>query len=746
MSDDSSQEEKQNFLRENILDKGYDTNMFVDFLIGKKGEDGADVGNWSMNDLQLVVQEFISMQSNIYNPPQEQPVIPNIEVSKPSDPLTTNIAPLTSSNDPLTTPQIQIQNDPLQIKKIKSQDDPLQKPKVKNQNDPLQNKKTHSKKNIIRYDPLSGGFSQQSDNQNKQINSFTNNNNQIQNKNINMNLTPQLQPQLQQNITNQSQPKMQVNIQPQFQNQFQQQYYNQFLQQNQLNPQFQPQLFQGQFSQYINQSQNQQQNNIQNIQNIQNNTQKTPQNIKQETKTQIPKPPNLPQKTEKNNESEKIPPPPKIHAGAGSVNSKDDIGILYGIISLPTEDCKYVEKTPLGTSINPNIQVGFPEKVEGGFFSKSYVTYLITTSPLNIKVRRRYSDFQWLRQIMNTLYVGNVIPTTPRKNKIGSDKFGDSFLQKRMRTLEKFLNNLLLNPVIKFSQLFYDFISIENEADFNKKKKEYEKMKPPQNINENVSLIGRVNIDVNKEKETYFDNIKENISLNETLFTKLNENIKLLKIQIENITLKIDEIAQNWNDLCKTSAKYSDGDDIIQTYDNMSKLFTNWSDALKRHNNVIHIDIREYFKYVKNTFKSMKDLVTIVDSNKNTYSKNERYLINKKDELFRKGDTSKWELDSSDKDNANKLLQDKNNALKRIIPKETNNVISLKKVYGYYLNRIIDEYERIRSINSTYHKENLLNACTKLTEIYDDFQKGSAEIVSVINSKNKINPNNTNEK
>ena len=137
MTDDSSQEEKQNFLRENILEKGYDTNMFVDFLIGKKGEDGADVGNWSMSDLQIVVKEFISMQSNIYNAPKETPVIPNIEVSPPVN------------NDPLTTaPKIQVQSDPLQIQKLKSQNDPLQRPKIKNQNDPLQNKKPQSKKNI----------------------------------------------------------------------------------------------------------------------------------------------------------------------------------------------------------------------------------------------------------------------------------------------------------------------------------------------------------------------------------------------------------------------------------------------------------------------------------------------------------------------------------------------------------------------------------------------------------------------
>ena len=59
MSDDATTEEKQNFLRETILDKGYDVNKFVQFLIDKKGEGGADVAVWSMYDLQIVVKEFI---------------------------------------------------------------------------------------------------------------------------------------------------------------------------------------------------------------------------------------------------------------------------------------------------------------------------------------------------------------------------------------------------------------------------------------------------------------------------------------------------------------------------------------------------------------------------------------------------------------------------------------------------------------------------------------------------------------
>ena len=768
MTDDSSQEEKQIFLRENILEQGYDVNMFVDFLMGKKGEGGADVGNWSMNDLQTVVKEFISMQSNDSNIQQSQP--------KPQpQPIITSI--------PQPTPA-PVKKDPLSnYQKSNVSNDPLQNPKTKTHNDPLQPKQNSSKK-IIKYDPLSGGISQPKEPQKKQNTSmadFFSTNNTIQNNNLNMN--PQIQPKFNQNIKPQTlgqtsqiqiqqqnqphiQPHIQPQIQPNMQNQFTQNYFNQFpnyannpLQSN--NPQFQPQLMQGQFPQLI--TPNQQQNMIQNtlpntlpnnlpntlpnnlpntlpnMQNMNNNQ----QNVKtQDIKAQIPPPQKIEPIPETQN---KIQNPPKLPSDAGKQNYKDDIGINYGIVINPTDECRVVDKTPLGIADNPSIQVGFPEKVEGGFFSKSYVTYLVTTIPLNIKVRRRYSDFEWLRQILTNLYIGNVIPTTPRKNKLGSDKFGDAFLQKRMRTLEKFLNYLLMNPIIKYSQLFYDFISIENEADFNRKKKEYEKLKPPQNVNENQSLIGRVNIEVKKEKEIFFENIKDNISFNETLLTKLNENFKLLKTQIENITLKIDEIAQNWSELCKTSTKYFDGDDIIQTYEHMSKLFANWSDALKRHNNIIHIDIREYFKYVKNNFKSMKDLVSVVETHKNTFTKNERYLINKKEDLYRKGDVNKWELDPNDNVDHTKLLQNKNIALMKIIPKETNNVINMKKNYGYYLNRIIDEYERIKSINSFLHKKNLVNACEKINEIYGDFQKGTADIINFFNMKNKtINFGNVN--
>ena len=60
---EKEQEEKQNYLRQNILDKGYDANDFVSFLQSKKGEGASDISNWSMTDLQNVVKEYILKHS-----------------------------------------------------------------------------------------------------------------------------------------------------------------------------------------------------------------------------------------------------------------------------------------------------------------------------------------------------------------------------------------------------------------------------------------------------------------------------------------------------------------------------------------------------------------------------------------------------------------------------------------------------------------------------------------------------------
>ena len=55
-------EQKQQYLRENILEKGYDPNKFSEFLTMKMGETGMDLENWPLNELYEATNEFIRIE------------------------------------------------------------------------------------------------------------------------------------------------------------------------------------------------------------------------------------------------------------------------------------------------------------------------------------------------------------------------------------------------------------------------------------------------------------------------------------------------------------------------------------------------------------------------------------------------------------------------------------------------------------------------------------------------------------
>ena len=107
----------------------------------------------------------------------------------------------------------------------------------------------------------------------------------------------------------------------------------------------------------------------------------------------------------------------------------------------------------------------------------------------------------------------------------------------------------------------------------------------------------------------------------------------------------MEEVQQNWEVLYISSKKNFENENIKDTYNKMNKLFTNWVLSLKKQNDLLFIDMREYFKYVKNNHRDMKENINHVEEVKNDYYKFERYLISKKEDLFKKGDVTKYELD-----------------------------------------------------------------------------------------------------
>ena len=63
---------------------------------------------------------------------------------------------------------------------------------------------------------------------------------------------------------------------------------------------------------------------------------------------------------------------------------------------------------------------------------QNYVNYEVETAAMQWIVRRRYSDFEWLRIVLAKFNPGQVVPPLPNK-KIGNRRFEEDFLEKRMK-------------------------------------------------------------------------------------------------------------------------------------------------------------------------------------------------------------------------------------------------------------------------------------------------------------------------
>lgn len=90
------------------------------------------------------------------------------------------------------------------------------------------------------------------------------------------------------------------------------------------------------------------------------------------------------------------------------------------------------------------VYVKNPKPVETGFLSSNYINYEVSTSELEWLVRRRYSDFEWLRTVLLKYHPGHVVPPLPNK-KIGSRRFEVDFIEKRMKFLSMFMDAVMEN-------------------------------------------------------------------------------------------------------------------------------------------------------------------------------------------------------------------------------------------------------------------------------------------------------------
>ena len=428
-------------------------------------------------------------------------------------------------------------------------------------------------------------------------------------------------------------------------------------------------------------------------------------------------------------------------------NKDKDNNIITNILNIPNEEeskeneeylntqlqliyepefiqCNVMESTYISETVGVQIKLSSPEKVDGGIFGKSYITYLLETSPFGFKVRKRYSDFEWLRNILSLQYVGCVIPPLCKKNY--GDRFTETLVAKRTRLLQKFMEGILVHPLMRNSQIFYDFISCDNEEEFENKKKNYEKnLVTPISAKDMKSIDGQIRVSVSKEKETYLENIKDNADINMKLIKQITKCYKSLITTMKQASEKMKEISEIWKKLYEISQSYYETNNTIESYGLMHKIMKSLSEIENKKIDLMNNYIREYFRFFKNELFSLKELSVKTDINKDLYHKAFDKINNIKEKLFRQKDLNNWQLeDKNDLNFKYVLLKNKNLAFAKMIPEETKKFNEVKYNYGLYLNSLISEYERLRILNSRRHKDHIQIFAKMLIDIITQFHGG----------------------
>ena len=583
MENDNDQKEKQNYLRKKILEKGLDPGKFVEFLQEKKGEDGDDISNWTMEDLKIVVKEFYQINDIVDDEPEEK-----------------------------------------------------QKEK--------ENKKEENNiKFIIDEDSLMDLFQKKS-NENEEN-------------------------------------KINENIKPLFD-------------------------FEKNFGKM-----NKNKSNIQTQEKV-IKKEKEKEDIKDKNNEKIS---NISDNSKINEIKKEIINTSNINDNLTIKIDKEENDSEYGIIIPDTMKCKLIEETEFREHKDIKIEIKDPKKLETKLFSGKSVNYSVVTYPFNYIVERKYSDFNWLRETLFNLYNNILIPKMSYKGKVTKDKHDDNFIKKRMRFLERFINYIIKDETIKTSQILYDFLTIKNYEEFINKKKQYEKIKIFNfiDIKDRKSFSGELNIKINKEKETYLENVKDNTIYNSNLFKKLNSNFKTLNDEFSHVIKRLEIISDIYKQIYEVSNKYLDLNIIKESYSQMEIMFKNLGNNFNKIKSFINSEIKQYFKFIGNNYICLNEMIQNVEISKNNYIKLSKNLINKKNEIYKK---------------------DKSLPKNKILPQETKNSIKNKMIYGFYLNEIIKEYEKIRKINSYFHKRKICFFCKEQITICSEYTRILGDILMTMDS------------
>ena len=344
--------------------------------------------------------------------------------------------------------------------------------------------------------------------------------------------------------------------------------------------------------------------------------------------------------------------------------------------------CKKSEKTVLNDK-EVKVVIQNPKTSEKGLLTSQYTIYEVCTESMHWLVHRRYSDFDWLRNILSKFYPRILIPPIPGK-KVGNRRFEQDFIEKRMKFLQIFIDKVMQNETLKSSEALYAFLSFGDRVQFDRKIKELNSIVPSQYCEDLKTLTGKLSILYDDYNENYYVNLNNYFKLQYQVYTRLNYNMRSFYKNITVACMNLEEVQKDFETLQILNSKVMMKEPIIKTYEELSVFFKNWKRILFNENEIIKENIKDFFKQQKMENLAFIELIDSRETIRQKYASEKVKLDAKKEKLYKIMDFSKWEIeDNYGQVDRALLFRDKNYAFANMCTKETQALENIHKMLGY---------------------------------------------------------------
>ena len=381
--------------------------------------------------------------------------------------------------------------------------------------------------------------------------------------------------------------------------------------------------------------------------------------------------------------------------------------------------CKKLEKTILNDK-KVNIIIRNPiAKQSTNILKSGYIIYEVYTEETNWSVQRRYSDFDWLRNILIKFYPFKLVAPIPGK-KIGTRRFDVDFIEKRMDFLQKFIDTIIQDENFKACEPIISFLSMKERNQFENKMKELSSYLPSKYIEDLRTFNSQVEIsneqnnnngEMNDSKnpiEHYYNNVKTYFKLHTCLLERLNYNLKNFYKNIKICCKNLEDVQKDFDMINQLNEKIYMREPIKKTYEEFGIFIKNWKRILFNQNEQIKESIKNFFKFVKLEGSAFLDMINRREEIRDKYIQESNTLRKKKEKLWIENNIKKWEIidDNNQIDNL-LLFKDKNYALSKMCTQDTLSVEKLKEQLGFANKMISNELKKFLDENSEKFMENM---------------------------------------